>query len=76
MVDPASGPFLFDTSAESWLARTKDSDFLNWMHAYLSLIQFMFPPSPFWSEFGVTVSYGATPVKSGARPLSRLGLPI
>ena len=26
MVDPASGPFLFDTSAESWLARTRHSD--------------------------------------------------
>jgi predicted nucleic acid-binding protein len=37
VVDPASGPFLFDTSAESWLARTKQSDLLNWMRAYLSL---------------------------------------
>ena len=32
MVDPASGPFLFDTSAESWLARTQS----NWMRQYLS----------------------------------------
>ncbi|MGD0131204.1 MAG: hypothetical protein ABSE57_04120 [Bryobacteraceae bacterium] len=36
-MDPASGPFLFDTSAESWLARTKHSDLLNWMRIYLSL---------------------------------------
>ena len=36
MVDPASGPFLFDTSAESWLARTKHSEVLNWVRAYLS----------------------------------------
>jgi len=37
VVDPASGPFLFDTSAESWLARTEQSEFLNWMRAYVSL---------------------------------------
>jgi hypothetical protein len=36
VVDPASGPFLFDTSAESWLARTKHSEVLNWVRAYLS----------------------------------------
>ena len=36
MVDPASGPFLFDTSAERWLARTKHSELLSWMGAYLS----------------------------------------
>ena len=30
---PASGPFLFDTSAESWLARTQSG----WMREYLSL---------------------------------------
>ena len=36
MIDPASGPFLFDTSAESWLARTKQSEFQTWMGAYLS----------------------------------------
>jgi predicted nucleic acid-binding protein len=32
MLDPASGPFLFDTSAESWLTRA-DS---NWMRDYLT----------------------------------------
>ena len=37
MVDPASGPFLFDTSAESWLARTKDSEHSELVRAYLSL---------------------------------------
>ena len=36
MIDPASGPFLFDTSAESWLARTKHSELLTWVGAYLS----------------------------------------
>lgn len=36
MVDPESGPFLFDTSAESWLARTRNSQALIWMRAYLS----------------------------------------
>jgi predicted nucleic acid-binding protein len=35
-VDPGSGPFLFDTSAESWLARTKQPELLNWLQAYLS----------------------------------------
>jgi predicted nucleic acid-binding protein len=35
MVDPGSGPFLFDTSAESWLARTRS----NWLREYLSLHQ-------------------------------------
>jgi hypothetical protein len=32
MVDPGSGPFLFDTSAESWLARTTGT----WMREYMS----------------------------------------
>ena len=36
MVDPASGPFLFDTSAESWLARAEHSAILSWMREYLS----------------------------------------
>jgi predicted nucleic acid-binding protein len=36
LIDPASGPFLFDTSAESWLARTKRLELLNWVGAYLS----------------------------------------
>jgi predicted nucleic acid-binding protein len=36
VVDPASGPFLFDTSAESWLARTKQAEALSWMRAYLT----------------------------------------
>ena len=36
MIDPASGPFLFDTSAESWLARTNHSELLTWVRAYLS----------------------------------------
>jgi len=31
-----SGPFLFDTSAESWFARTDDPQALDWMRAYLS----------------------------------------
>ena len=36
MVDPASGPFLFDTSAESWLARAGDLGATDWTRAYLS----------------------------------------
>jgi predicted nucleic acid-binding protein len=36
MVDPASGPFLFDTSAESWLARSRDSAVRKWLRAYLA----------------------------------------
>lgn len=36
MVDPASGPFLFDTSAESWLARTTQIELRNWLAVYLS----------------------------------------
>ena len=36
MVDPASGPFLFDTSAESWLGRAGSSEVRDWMRAYLS----------------------------------------
>jgi predicted nucleic acid-binding protein len=37
MVNPASGPFLFDTSAESWLARSQDPAVRSWFHGYLSL---------------------------------------
>jgi len=37
MVSPATGPFLFDTSAESWLARTPDPTLGNWLRDYLSL---------------------------------------
>jgi predicted nucleic acid-binding protein len=36
MLDPASGPFMFDTSAESWLARAEHSGAIDWMRAYLS----------------------------------------
>jgi predicted nucleic acid-binding protein len=36
VVDPTSGPFLFDTSAESWLARTKQSEVLTWTGSYLA----------------------------------------
>ena len=36
MVDAASGPFLFDTSAESWLARAQDGSVQDWLRAYLT----------------------------------------
>jgi predicted nucleic acid-binding protein len=36
MVDPASGPFLFDTSAESWLALSRDAAVRKWLRAYLA----------------------------------------
>ena len=39
MVAPASGPFLFDTSAESWLARSPDSMVRGWFREYLSIHQ-------------------------------------
>ncbi len=37
MVAPASGPFLFDTSAESWLARSHDAAVRGWFRDYLSI---------------------------------------
>lgn len=36
MLSTAPGPFLFDTSAESWLARTKDAPAQDWFAGYLS----------------------------------------
>lgn len=36
MVSPSAGPFLFDTSAESWLGRAERSEVLDWMREYLS----------------------------------------
>ncbi|MGA3239030.1 MAG: hypothetical protein ABSG03_22350 [Bryobacteraceae bacterium] len=39
MIDPASGPFLFDTSAESWLARAQQPAVQNWLRQYLALHQ-------------------------------------
>ncbi len=35
MVNPAGGPFLFDTSAESWLARSQRPEVRQWMREYL-----------------------------------------
>jgi predicted nucleic acid-binding protein len=37
MIDPATGPFLFDTSAESWLARQADQNTVAWLRRYLRL---------------------------------------
>jgi len=37
LVDPAFGPFLFDTSAESWLARSQDPAVRRWFEKYLKL---------------------------------------
>ncbi len=34
MKDPASGPFLFDASAERWLAGGRDPDAARWFHEY------------------------------------------
>ena len=36
MVNPAYGPFLFDTSAESWLARSDDRAVREWLREYLA----------------------------------------
>ncbi|HEV2686899.1 MAG TPA: type II toxin-antitoxin system VapC family toxin [Bryobacteraceae bacterium] len=35
MVNPAAGPFLFDTSAESWLGRSERPQVIEWMRGYL-----------------------------------------
>src|ERR1035438_1285091 len=40
MLDPAAGPFLFDTSAEGWLARNTSPDVVRWLYAYLGRHQF------------------------------------
>jgi predicted nucleic acid-binding protein len=37
MVDPSAGPFLFDTSAEGWLARNASPDVGRWLYLYLGL---------------------------------------
>jgi len=39
MTEPASGPFLFDTSAESWLARAQEAAVQDWLRRYLALHQ-------------------------------------
>lgn len=39
MISPAWGPFLFDTSAEGWLARSHNSAVRSWFSEYLSLYQ-------------------------------------
>jgi predicted nucleic acid-binding protein len=39
MTDPAAGPFLFDTSADSWLARTQSGAVQEWLRQYLALHQ-------------------------------------
>jgi predicted nucleic acid-binding protein len=36
MIDPASGPYLFDTSAEGWLARNVSTVAGGWLRGYLS----------------------------------------
>jgi predicted nucleic acid-binding protein len=36
MIAPEAGPFLFDTSAESWLARPHVGAVDEWLHRYLS----------------------------------------
>jgi len=35
MVDTTKGPFLFETSAESWIARSEDLGMRRWMREYL-----------------------------------------
>ncbi len=37
MIDPASGPFLFDTSADSYLERSPQPAEREWFHTYCSL---------------------------------------
>ena len=35
MIDPTTGPFLFDTSAEGWLGRSGQSGVVEWIRTYL-----------------------------------------
>ena len=35
MIEPAWGPFLFDTSAEVWLARSRETAVQDWLRRYL-----------------------------------------
>jgi len=37
MIEPASGPFLFDTSAQSWLAKAQEPRVVSWLQEYLAL---------------------------------------
>jgi len=37
MIDPAGGPFVFDTSAEGWLARGANREAATWFGRYLRL---------------------------------------
>jgi predicted nucleic acid-binding protein len=37
MIDPSTGPFIFDTSAEGWLARNPSPEVSRWLYAYLGL---------------------------------------
>src|SRR6266536_2616259 len=39
MIEPALGPFLFDTSAQNWLARTQQPRAVAWMQDYLALYE-------------------------------------
>jgi hypothetical protein len=39
MVDPAAGPFLFDTSAKGWLARNASPGVVRWLDTYLGFHQ-------------------------------------
>jgi predicted nucleic acid-binding protein len=40
MLDPLRGPFLFDASAQSWIARSGHSAISDWIQSYLSLYPF------------------------------------
>ena len=39
MIEPYAGPSLFDTSAESWLARNPSAEIARWLYSYLGLHQ-------------------------------------
>ena len=40
MIDPAARPLMFDTSAESWLARTAGPEISRWLQDYLAVHRF------------------------------------
>src|SRR5260370_34584439 len=50
MLDPASGPFLFDTSAESWLSRTAGPPANDWFRRHLTLHPVHISTVPYLTE--------------------------
>ena len=65
MIDPSSGPFLFDTSAESWLARPQESQIRNWFGEYLGTASSASPIRT--GRLGPTIVKTPSPVSTPSR---------